>query len=168
MNEGRMCYSCNDVDHYSTHLFANRAVEVIRSHAEKHRYQQIGGKTAVKPLFLYFPLQDTHGPVDVPSLYKDAAANEIKDNLRREIAGKLAAVDEAIKNVTDALQVPALVEQWTHFIVKHQHPEEVLKFTSTRALHDVIHTGGGHAREYPNSLHYRQRWPYCACSQGSR
>ena len=92
-----MCYSCDDVDHYSTHLFAKRARSVIQQHAT--------GPNKAKPLFLYLPLQDTHGPVHVPSLYKDAASPQITDNLRREIAGKLAAVDEAIKNVTDALRV---------------------------------------------------------------
>ena len=96
----RMCFSCNDIEHYSTHLFASRATTVIHEHATKNR-----NVSTPQPLFLYFPLQDTHGPVEVPSLYKDAAAPEIVDNLRREIAGKLAAVDEAINNVTEALKV---------------------------------------------------------------
>lgn len=96
----RMCFSCDDIEHYSTHLFASRATSVIHEHATKNR-----NVSTPQPLFLYFPLQDTHGPVEVPSLYRDAAAPEIVDNLRREIAGKLAAVDEAINNVTEALKV---------------------------------------------------------------
>lgn len=87
----RMCYTCDDISHYSTILFAEHAVALITNHPSE------------VPLFLYLPLQDTHGPADVPAFYRNKF-KDIPDNVRQELAGKMAIVDEFIKNVTDTLQ----------------------------------------------------------------
>ena len=100
LNEAVMCYTCDDTDHYSTHLIAKRAQAVIMNHADD----------PATPLFLYLPFQDTHGPAEVPSYYRDAyTVEEIPDPVRRELAGKLSAVDEALKNVTGALETKGML-----------------------------------------------------------
>jgi len=91
-SDTRMCFACDDWEHYSTHLIAKRAVDKIEAH------------DAAVPLFLYLPFQDTHGPAEVPQLYSDAVDSKVTDPVRRELLGKLKALDEAIKNVTGALR----------------------------------------------------------------
>jgi hypothetical protein len=45
---------------YSTPLFTSKAIEVVKAHATDH---------ADKPLFLYFPLQNVHSPLEAPASY---------------------------------------------------------------------------------------------------
>eukprot|EP00729_Bicosta_minor_P006271 gene6271-24392_t len=95
------CWTCDDVDHYSTHLISNRVISVISNHVARH------GSAA--PFFLYLPFQDTHAPAEVPRAYRDAvnddaATGGIPNVVRRELAGKLATVDEAFANITAALR----------------------------------------------------------------
>jgi hypothetical protein len=47
LTEKVMCYTCDDTDHYSTHLIAKRAQAVIMNHTEDPE----------APLFLYLPFQ---------------------------------------------------------------------------------------------------------------
>jgi len=97
-----MCWACNDTVHYSTFLIAKRAVEVIQNHT-------VSG--AEKPFFMYLPFQDTHGPGEAPRVYRDAySTSRIPDPVRRNLAGKLSVVDEALKNVTDALAANGMLQ----------------------------------------------------------
>ncbi|MCA9260851.1 MAG: sulfatase-like hydrolase/transferase, partial [Planctomycetales bacterium] len=79
-----------DEEGYSTHLIANEAVEIIRSHERE------------KPLFLYVPFNAVHGPFQVPAGYEQPYRN-LKPR-RATFAGMLAAVDEAIGSVVQALR----------------------------------------------------------------
>lgn len=77
--------------HYSTELFSQRAISVIEKHDSN------------KPLFLYVALQAVHSPLQVPERYM-APYSFIKDPHRRLYAGMVSAMDEAVGNITLALQ----------------------------------------------------------------
>ena len=74
---------------YSTHLIAAEAVK------------RIAERDAKKPLFLYVPFNAVHGPHQVPEKYK-APYGALKEP-RRTYAGMMAAMDEAIGQILDAL-----------------------------------------------------------------
>lgn len=80
---------CAD-DGYSTHLIADEAVRRVR------------GQPADKPLFLYIPFNAVHSPHQVPERYTEAF-HGLK-GVRRTYAGMLAALDEAVGRVADALK----------------------------------------------------------------
>ena len=58
---------------------------------------------ASSPLFLYLPFQNVHGPTQAPEEYVDKY-QFIEDKTRREYAAMVDIVDEAIGNVTQAMQ----------------------------------------------------------------
>ena len=70
-------------DHYSTHLFTERAVDIIHRHP---------GSTS-KPLFLYLSYAAVHAPLLVPERYTDEY-RYIKDENRRNYAGMTTCMDE--------------------------------------------------------------------------
>ncbi|MBU6178436.1 MAG: arylsulfatase [Verrucomicrobia bacterium] len=75
---------------YSTHLVAKEACRLIEA-------QEKG-----KPLFLYVPFNGVHSPMQVPDSYLEPYAT--LEGPRRQLAGMLAAVDEAIGQIVDALE----------------------------------------------------------------
>jgi arylsulfatase A-like enzyme len=75
---------------YSTHLIAKEASRLIKEKAKD------------KPLFLYVPFNGVHSPLQVPDSYKEPYAG-MKEN-RRNLAGMLAAVDEAIGQIVATLE----------------------------------------------------------------
>jgi arylsulfatase A-like enzyme len=81
---------------YTTHLLAKEAQRVIQQHDK------------AKPLFLYLPFNGVHSPFQAPDSYT-AAYPQLKGN-RQKLAGMLAAVDEAIGQVVDALDAASLRE----------------------------------------------------------
>lgn len=86
---------CDDKG-YSTHLIAKEAVRIIQQQPKD------------KPLFLYVPFNAVHGPFQVPESYKEPYKH-LKP-ARATLAGMLAAADEAIGQITDALQSAGLKE----------------------------------------------------------
>jgi arylsulfatase A-like enzyme len=74
---------------YTTHLLSKEARRIIRG--------QAGGK----PLFLYVPFNGIHSPHQVPDSYTEPYKDLPEP--RRSIAGMLSAVDEAIGQITAAL-----------------------------------------------------------------
>src|SRR5688500_4850252 len=81
---------------YSTHLIAAEAVK------------RIAARDAKKPLFLYVPFNAVHGPHQVPEKYK-ALYGALKEP-RRTYAGMMAAMDEAIGQILDALDANKMRE----------------------------------------------------------
>nr|XP_039270759.1 arylsulfatase B-like [Styela clava] len=82
---------------YSAHLFTDRAKKVI------------DGRDKSKPLFLYLPFQSVHYPMQVPDHYMIPFAH-IKDKTRRTYAGMLAALDEAVMNITEHLKTSGMFD----------------------------------------------------------
>lgn len=75
---------------YSTHLVAREACRLV---AEKNKS---------KPLFLYVPFNGVHSPMQVPDEYLEPYSK--LEGSRQKLAGMLAAVDEAIGQIVDALE----------------------------------------------------------------
>lgn len=75
---------------YSTHLLARDALSVIKSQPKD------------KPLFLYVPFNAVHAPHQVPDSYKAPYAHLAEP--RQTYAGMLAAMDEAIGQILNALE----------------------------------------------------------------
>ncbi|XP_017539299.1 arylsulfatase B [Pygocentrus nattereri] len=76
---------------FSTELFTQKATSIIQQHK------------ADKPLFLYMALQAVHAPLEVPERYV-TPYNFIKNKNRRVYAGMVSAMDEAVGNISRALQ----------------------------------------------------------------
>ncbi|XP_046566660.1 arylsulfatase B-like [Haliotis rubra] len=82
---------------YSTHIFANKAVEIIENHDTS------------KPLYLYLPFQAVHSPLEVPPKYENMYKNIATMN-RRIYCGMVSALDEAVGNITKALEDKGLMD----------------------------------------------------------
>lgn len=82
---------------YSTELFSERAVNIIQKH------------NSSEPLFLYVAMQAIHAPLQVPERYLEQYAF-IKDHNRQVYAGMVSAMDEAVGNITAALNRSGLWE----------------------------------------------------------
>ncbi|XP_064610401.1 arylsulfatase B-like [Liolophura sinensis] len=76
---------------YSAYMFADRAIDIISKH------------NASQPLFMYLPFQSVHRPIQVPKKYTDLYPH-IASDMRRGFAGMVSALDDAIGNITKALQ----------------------------------------------------------------
>jgi len=79
---------------YSTHLVSREACRLIRAQPDG------------KPLFLYVPFNGVHAPHQVPEGYKKAYPN--LTGVRQTMAGMISAVDEAIGQITAALDEKSL------------------------------------------------------------
>lgn len=86
---------CDDQG-YSTNLLAQEACRRIRE------------KQPDKPLFLYLPFNAVHAPHQVPDRYLEPYAH--LTGVRRTYAGMLAAMDEAVGQVAEALDKNGLRE----------------------------------------------------------
>ena len=91
---------------YSTHLFQERAVGMIRHHAAKHR---ASGRTADKmqPFFLYLPFQAVHDPLEATEEWLQkfsnlSAFNNSQD--RATYAAMVGHMDFAVGKVVEALK----------------------------------------------------------------
>nr|KAG5690197.1 hypothetical protein BaRGS_016588 [Batillaria attramentaria] len=83
---------------YSTHLFTEKAIRLIKTHNQS------------KPLFLYLAYQAVHGPLEVPDSYTEQY-KDIKDTNRKIYAGMVTCMDEGIGALTGALQKAGLWQQ---------------------------------------------------------
>lgn len=116
---------------YTTHLIAKEACRLIRE------------QPADKPLFLYVPFNGVHAPYEVPPKYKGAFPH-LSGN-RQTMAAMLAVVDEAIGQITAALEEKGLRNN-TLIVFSSDNggpaPRQVSRNTPLRAGKGTIYEGG--------------------------
>jgi len=81
---------------YSTHLYGEEAVRIIEK-------REVGEETK-KPFFLYLPFQALHAPMQVPTEYVTRFKDLKVSQERMLVLGMIAAMDEAVGKVVDALK----------------------------------------------------------------
>jgi arylsulfatase A-like enzyme len=84
-------------DDYLTFRFAELASDYIRSNAEE-------------PFFLYLPFSAPHTPLQAPTEYHDRFL-EIDDPIKRTYAAMIAALDDAVGSVLDAVDDAGIADE---------------------------------------------------------
>jgi arylsulfatase A-like enzyme len=121
---------CRD-EGYSTHLLAREAVARIQS------------RDKAKPLFLYVPFNAVHSPHQVPESYSQPYRQFRGE--RKTYAGMVAALDEAVGQIADAIEAAGLTDQ-TVFVFSSDNggpaPGRVTSNGPLRAGKGTIYEGG--------------------------
>lgn len=116
---------------YTTHLIATEAARLVREHDVK------------KPLFLYVPFNAVHSPHQVPAEYTQPYAH--LPQARRTYAGMVAAMDEAVGAIVDALDRKGMRSN-TLFIFSSDNggpaPGRITDNGPYRAGKDTLYEGG--------------------------
>ncbi len=116
---------------YSTHLIAREAVAFIEQ------------QDRAQPFFLYVPFNAVHAPYQVPESYMEPY--EALPGPRRTLAGMLAALDEAVGQITAAIERKGLRDQ-TLFVFSSDNggvsPGRVTDNTPLRAGKGTVYEGG--------------------------
>jgi len=121
---------CRD-EGYATHLLAREAVTRIQS------------RDKTKPLFLYVPFNAVHSPHQVPESYSQPYGQFRGE--RKTYAGMVAALDEAVGQIADAIDAAGLTES-TLFVFSSDNggpaPGRVTSNGPLRAGKGTIYEGG--------------------------
>jgi arylsulfatase A-like enzyme len=121
---------------YSTHLIAKEACRLIEAQAKD------------KPLFLYVPFNGVHSPMQVPDSYLEPYAS--LEGPRRQLAGMLAAVDEAIGQIVDALEKTGKRDNTLIVFSSDNGGPRPGTNTPLRDFKGTIHEGGVRAAAFAN------------------
>ncbi|MES2569957.1 MAG: arylsulfatase [Verrucomicrobiota bacterium] len=116
---------------YSTHLIAREAVRLIKERDKS------------KPLFLYVPFNGVHGPLQVPESYQAPYAQFAQK--RRIYAGMVAALDEAVGQITAAIRDEGLNGETLFFFSSDNggpQPGRVTDNGPLRAGKGTVYEGG--------------------------
>ena len=87
---------------YGAFLFARQTNAVIDAHVAAAA-QANGASSPPPPLFLYLTHQSVHEPLQAPAEYV-AKFTHVKDENRRTFCGMLAALDDAVYDVTSHME----------------------------------------------------------------
>ncbi|MCC6512055.1 MAG: arylsulfatase [Pirellulaceae bacterium] len=116
---------------YSTHLIAREAAQFVTEHAGK------------RPFFLYVPFNAVHSPHQVPPAYTQPYAQFKGD--RRQYAGMLAAMDEAVGKIVDAVEQAGVANN-TLFVFSSDNggpsPGRITNNGTYRAGKGTLYEGG--------------------------
>ena len=82
---------------YSANLFGKRVVDLIESHDQNN------------PFFIYLAFQSVHSPLQVPKKYTDMYPH-ISNQARKTFSGMVTAMDEAVGNITTALEQSGMLD----------------------------------------------------------
>ncbi|KAK7507327.1 hypothetical protein BaRGS_00001262 [Batillaria attramentaria] len=92
----KVYYAANGT--YSANIFTSHIQDVVMSHNDS------------SPLFVYLPYQSVHGPLQVPEDYVKKYCSHVHNVTRRTKCGMIAALDEAVGNVTSALKARNMLD----------------------------------------------------------
>lgn len=121
---------------YSTHLVTREAVRLIQAQPKD------------KPLYLYMPYNAVHGPLQVPDSYLQPYA--ALTGARKQLAGMLACLDEAIGQVVDALEKSGLRENTLIVFSSDNGGPPPGKNTPLRDFKGSLFEGGTRAAAFAN------------------
>jgi len=85
---------------YQTELLTNRSVKIINE------------ADACQPFFMYLSYGAPHSPIEVPQHYKDDYCSHVTNEERKTFCGMMAALDEGIGKVVQALKDKVRHGQW--------------------------------------------------------
>jgi arylsulfatase A-like enzyme len=116
---------------YTTHLLADEAIRLIGKH------------DTARPLFLYVAFNAVHAPHQVPDRYKEAYAQLPEP--RRTYAGMVAAMDESVGRIVDAVEKKGIASN-TLFVFSSDNggpdPGRVTSNGPLRAAKATVYEGG--------------------------
>ena len=121
---------------YSTHLVAREAIRLIQAQPKD------------KPLFLYMPFNAVHSPMQVPDSYLQPYAS--LSGGRKQLAGMLACLDEAIGQVVDTLEKSGLRENTIIVFSSDNGGPPPGKNTPLRDFKGSLFEGGTRAAAFAN------------------
>jgi arylsulfatase A-like enzyme len=121
---------------YSTHLVAREAIRLIRAQPKE------------KPLFLYMPFNAVHSPMQVPESYLQPYS--ALNGARKQLAGMLACLDEAIGQVVEALEESGLRENTLIVFSSDNGGPPPGKNTPLRDFKGSLFEGGTRAAAFAN------------------
>jgi arylsulfatase A-like enzyme len=121
---------------YSTHLVAKEACRLIEAQEKD------------KPLFLYVPFNGVHSPMQVPDAY--LAPYPSLEGPRRQLAGMLAAVDEAIGQIVATLEKTGKRENTLIVFSSDNGGPRPGTNTPLRDFKGTMHEGGVRAAAFAN------------------
>uniref|UniRef100_A0A914C115 Sulfatase N-terminal domain-containing protein n=1 Tax=Acrobeloides nanus TaxID=290746 RepID=A0A914C115_9BILA len=99
---------------YSTTLFANESIQVLKKHPKE------------SPFFMYLAFQSVHVPLEVP-FYYETFCEKLKNNRKRYVyCGMLAAMDEAIGQIIDYLKQLEMYENTVIIFTSDNFRTEVI------------------------------------------
>ncbi|XP_076045798.1 uncharacterized protein LOC143028041 [Oratosquilla oratoria] len=90
----------------SGHWTSDRGFESRKPHLPEYSREETGQtfeESSIPPIFLMLSFQAVHSPLQVPPKYKKNLMH-IPNRARRQFLGMVAAMDEAVGNVVDALK----------------------------------------------------------------
>ena len=95
---------------YSSYLYGNESVRLIRKHARESRVVAANANTAspAKPLFMFIAWNNVHAPCEAPQQYIDQFNVSIKTKGRRNFAAMMAALDDSMDAVVGALKAEGM------------------------------------------------------------
>jgi len=88
---------------YSLTLLEDHATEFIHRQRAKAQAKEQAGEVA-DPWYMYFPLQNVHGPIEVPAKWAEMYPQLASDPQMQVLCGMISAADAAIGQVMDALR----------------------------------------------------------------
>jgi arylsulfatase A-like enzyme len=122
--------ACRD-EGYTTHLIAKEAIRLINDHDGK------------KPLFLYLPFNAPHAPYQVPEKYTKPYEKLPKQ--RRTFAGMVAALDEAVGQIVEAIDKKKMTKDTLLLFSSDNggvQPDEVASNVPLRGGKATLYEGG--------------------------
>lgn len=127
---------------YTTDLIADEAVRFIQNHSGDG------------PFFLYVPFNAPHTPLQVPDKWRDLYAS-IADEDRRTYAGMIAAMDDGIGRILNALDESQLSANTLVWFTSDNGGARIGDNTPLRAGKGTVYEGGirvAAAVRWPNGL----------------
>jgi len=153
-------FETNFDEGYSTNLIADTSVDYINRHAGDG------------PFFLYVPFNAPHAPYQVPEKWLSPFAS-VKDERRRVYMAMVAALDDAIGRILDAIDSKGIADDTLVWFASDNGGQVAADNSPLRAGKGTVYEGGtrvvsalrwpngvaGDGREVSGTMSYLDIWP---------